>query len=237
MRNARELFARNSNSTTLGCLVFFFLSFVRSFGGAGESKGRRRKKKREAIIKCKWAVCVLCCVVCAFPKRREFEGGGRWELGALRRSGHEWTMMMMMMNNQAIKIYQYVRNIYLNEREKKQEEEEKDSPMEGRRRRRREWAPHGHRTIEEKPKYTEDQKRVRNQSIGITLKGVSLSLSLRCCCLCCCLCCCVYLHFKMDGTQRQEQKNRRKIQKDEQEEEDEDLAAFHILSTQARSFA
>lgn len=47
----------------------------------------------------------------------------------------------------------------------------------------------------------------------------------------------VYLHFKMDGTQRQEQKNRRKIQKDEQEEEDEDLAAFHILSTQARSFA
>jgi hypothetical protein len=177
MRNARELFARNSNSTTLGCLVFFFLSFVRSFGGAGESKGRRRKKKREAIIKCKWAVCVLCCVVCAFPKRREFEGGGRWELGALRRSGHEWTMMMMMMNNQAIKIYQYVRNIYLNEREKKQEEEEKDSPMEGRRRRRREWAPHGHRTIEEKPKYTEDQKRVRNQSIGITLKGVSLSLS------------------------------------------------------------
>lgn len=99
---------------------FFFLSFVRSFGGAGESKGRRRRrKKREAIIKCKWAVCVLCCVVCAFPKRREFEGGGRWELGALRRSGHEWTMMMMMMNNQAIKIYQYVRNIYLNEREKK----------------------------------------------------------------------------------------------------------------------
>jgi hypothetical protein len=41
----------------------------------------------------------------------------------------------------------------------------------------------------------------------------------------------------MDGTQRQKQKNRRKIQKDEQEEEDEDLAAFHILSTQARSFA
>ena len=26
-------------------------------------------------------------------------------------------MMMMMMNNQAIKIYQYVRNIYLNEKE------------------------------------------------------------------------------------------------------------------------
>ncbi len=87
MRNARELFARNSNSTTFFFVFFLSLgSFVRSEARARRVKEEEEEKKNERPLS---NANELCVVVCAFPKRREFEGGGRWELGALRRSGHE----------------------------------------------------------------------------------------------------------------------------------------------------
>ena len=93
----------------ISVVVFFFRPF-RSLGTQRAGRGREERRPlsnaNERLV----------------PNRR----------AGASTSGHEWTMMMMMMNNQAIKIYQYV-DIYLNEtwwkkrREKKMEKNKQNN--------------------------------------------------------------------------------------------------------------
>ena len=79
----------------------------------------------------------------------------------------------------------------------RKEQQEEEEPMEDGGGGGEMSAARGHRT-------SEAQKRVRNQSIGITLKGVSLYLSSLSVVVA------VYLHFKMDGTQQRQKQKKKK---------------------------
>lgn len=83
MRNARELFARNSNSTTLGCLVVFFfcLSFVRSEARARVKEEEEKKNERplsNANEPC--VCCVVWCVPSQSGENSRVVVGGSWAL-------------------------------------------------------------------------------------------------------------------------------------------------------------